>query len=132
MEAVLDDPFILIANQKISNVPDLLPVLNATVQAGRPLLIISDDLEGEALAALIVNKARGTFSVAAVRAPSFGDRRKRMMEDLAILTGGEVVTAELGMTSKTPSRRSGPPWRKVSFRAAASFSSAPRRQSAKC
>jgi chaperonin GroEL len=98
MEAVLDEPLILLANQKISNVPDLLPVLNATVQAGRPLLIISDDLEGEALAALIVNKARGTFSVAAVRAPSFGDRRKRMMEDLAILTGGEVVTAELGMT----------------------------------
>lgn len=98
MEAVLDEPLILLANQKISNVPDLLPVLNAAVQAGRPLLIISDDLEGEALAALIVNKTRGTFSVAAVRAPSFGDRRKRMMEDLAILTGGEVVTAELGMT----------------------------------
>lgn len=98
MEAVLEEPLILLASQKISNVPDLLPVLNATVQAGKPLLIISDDLEGEALAALIVNKARGTFSVAAVRAPSFGDRRKRMMEDLAILTGGEVVTADLGMT----------------------------------
>ena len=98
MEAVLEEPLILLASQKIGNVPDLLPVLNAVVQAGRPLLIISDDLEGEALAALIVNKTRGTFSVAAVRAPSFGDRRKRMLEDIAILTGGEVVTAELGLT----------------------------------
>ena len=97
MEAVLDAPYILMASQKIGNVPDLLPVLNAVVGAGRPLLIISDDLEGEALAALIVNKARGTFSVAAVRAPSFGDRRKRMLEDLAILTGGEVITPELGL-----------------------------------
>ena len=98
MEAVLDDPYILMANQKIGNVPDLLPVLNAVVQAGKPLLIISEDLEGEALTALIVNKMRGTFSVAAVRAPSFGDRRKRMLEDIAILTGGEVITADLGLT----------------------------------
>ncbi len=98
MEAVLDEPLILLANQKIGNVQDLLPVLNAVAQAGKPLLVISDDLEGEALAALIVNKVRGTFSVAAVRAPSFGDRRKRMLEDLAILTGGEVITAELGLT----------------------------------
>ena len=98
MEAVLDDPYILLANQKIGNVPDLLPILNAVVQAGKPLLIISEDLEGEALTALIVNKMRGTFSVAAVRAPSFGDRRKRMLEDIAILTGGEVITAELGHT----------------------------------
>jgi len=97
MEAVLDNPLILLVSGKISSVPDLLPVLNATVQAGRPLLIISDDLEGEALAALIVNNARGTFTVAAVRAPSFGDRRKRMLEDIAILTGGEVITAELGL-----------------------------------
>ena len=97
MEAVLDDPFILMANQKIGNVPDLLPVLNAVVQAGKPLLIISEDLEGEALTALIVNKMRGTFSVAAVRAPSFGDRRKRMLEDIAILTGGEVITEDLGL-----------------------------------
>ena len=97
MEAVLDKPLILLVSGKISSVPDLLPVLNATVQAGRPLLIISDDLEGEALAALIVNNARGTFTVAAVRAPSFGDRRKRMLEDIAILTGGEVITAELGL-----------------------------------
>ena len=98
MEAVLDDPYILLTNQKIGNVPDLLPVLNAVVQAGKPLLIVSEDLEGEALTALIVNKMRGTFSVAAVRAPSFGDRRKRMLEDIAILTGGEVITAELGLT----------------------------------
>ncbi|CAA9503116.1 MAG: Heat shock protein 60 family chaperone GroEL [uncultured Rubrobacteraceae bacterium] len=97
MEAVLDDPYILMANQKIGNVPDLLPVLNAVVQAGKPLLIISEDLEGEALTALIVNKMRGTFSVAAVRAPSFGDRRKRMLEDIAILTGGEVITEDLGL-----------------------------------
>ena len=98
MEAVLDDPYILMASQKIGNVPDLLPVLNAVVGEGKPLLIISDDLEGEALAALIVNKVRGTFSAAAVRAPSFGDRRKRMLEDIAILTGGEVITADLGLT----------------------------------
>ena len=98
MEAVLDEPYILFASQKIGNVTDLLPVLNAVVQSGKPLLIISDDLEGEALSALIVNKVRGTFSAAAVRAPSFGDRRKRMLEDIAILTGGEVITAELGLT----------------------------------
>ncbi len=98
MEAVLDEPYILFASQKIGNVTDLLPVLNVVVQSGKPLLIISDDLEGEALSALIVNKVRGTFSVAAVRAPSFGDRRKRMLEDIAILTGGEVITAELGLT----------------------------------
>ncbi len=103
MEAVLDKPLILLVSGKISSVPDLLPVLNATVQAGRPLLIISDDLEGEALAALIVNNARGTFTVAAVRAPSFGDRRKRMLEDIAILTGGQVITAELGLTLENTS-----------------------------
>ena len=97
MEAVLEDPYILIAGQKISNVQDLLPVLNQVMQAGKPLLIISDDLEGEALAALIVNKARGALDVAAIRAPLFGDRRKRMLEDIAILTGGEVVTEELGL-----------------------------------
>jgi chaperonin GroEL len=97
MEAVLDDPYILIANQKISNVQDLLPVLNQVTRSGKPLLIISDDLEGEALAALIVNKTRGTLDVTAIRAPLFGDRRKRMMEDIAILTGGEVITEELGL-----------------------------------
>ena len=103
MEAVLDDPYILMASQKINQVPDLLPVLNAVVREGRPLLIISDDLEGEALSALIVNKMRGTFSVAAVMAPSFGDRRKRMLEDIAILTGGEVITADLGLTLENAS-----------------------------
>jgi chaperonin GroEL len=97
MESVLDDPYILIASQKIGNVQDLLPILNQVMQFNRPLLIISDDLEGEALAALIVNKARGALDVAAIRAPLFGDRRKRMLEDIAILTGGEVVTEELGL-----------------------------------
>ena len=97
MEAVLDDPYILIAGQKIGNVQDLLPVLDQVMQTGKPLLLISDDLEGEALAALIVNKGRGALDVAAIRAPLFGDRRKRMLEDIAILTGGEVITEELGL-----------------------------------
>ena len=97
MESVLDDPYILIASQKIGNVHDLMPVLNQVMRSNKPLLIISDDLEGEALATLIVNKERGTLDVAAIRAPLFGDRRKRMLEGIAILTGGEVVTEELGL-----------------------------------
>src|SRR5690242_5973386 len=97
MEAVFDDPYILIANSKISAVKDLLPVLEKVMQGGKPLVIISEDVEGEALATLIVNKVRGTFKSVAVKAPGFGDRRKAMLEDIAILTGGTVVSEELGL-----------------------------------
>src|SRR6478672_2542182 len=97
MEAVLDDPYILIANQKIGAVKDLLPVLEQVIQAAKPLVIVAEDLEGEALATIVVNKLRGVFTAVAVKAPGFGDRRKRMLEDIAVLSGGEVITEELGL-----------------------------------
>jgi chaperonin GroEL len=97
MEAVLEDPFILVANQKIGAVKDLLPVLEQVIQAGKPLVIVSEDVEGESLATIVVNKLRGTFTAVAVKAPGFGDRRKRMLEDIAILTGAEVITEEMGL-----------------------------------
>jgi chaperonin GroEL len=96
-EAVLEDPFILIANSKISAVHDLVPVLERVMQTGKPLLIIAEDIEGEALATLVVNKIRGTFTSVAVKAPGFGDRRKAMLQDMAILTGGQVVSEEVGL-----------------------------------
>ena len=97
MEAVLEDPYILIANSKISAVKDLLPILEKVMQSGKPLMILSEDVEGEALATVVVNKIRGTFRSVAVKAPGFGDRRKAMLQDIAILTGGQVISEEVGL-----------------------------------
>src|SRR5437667_9059851 len=97
MEAVLDDPYILVANQKIGAVKDLLPVLEQVIQAGKPLLVVAEDVEGESLATIVVNKLRGTFQAVAVQAPGFGDRRKPMLEDMGIRTGGEAATEEMGL-----------------------------------
>lgn len=103
MEAVLDNPFILITDKKISNIQEIIPVLEQVVQQGKPILIVAEDIEGDALATLVLNKLRGTFNAVAVKAPGFGDRRKAMLEDLATLTGGQVITEDLGLELKSAS-----------------------------
>ena len=100
MEAVLDDPYILITDKKISNIQEILPLLEKVVNAGKKLVIIAEDVEGEALSTILVNKLRGTFTCVCVKAPGFGDRRKEMLQDIAILTGGEVITSDLGLELK--------------------------------
>ncbi|HSS68202.1 MAG TPA: chaperonin GroEL, partial [Nocardioidaceae bacterium] len=101
MEAVLDDPYILLNQGKISSISDLLPVLEKVVQAGKPLIIVAEDIDGEALSTLVVNKIRGTFNSVAVKAPGFGDRRKAMLQDIAVLTGGQVISEEVGLKLDT-------------------------------